>query len=188
MILFVGLGNPTNQYQNTRHNFGFMVLDELIKSHETTSISKPKFKGELFKSNSSLFLKPTTYMNLSGESVVAVSEFYKPEKIIVLHDDLDIPLGSIRFKNGGSSGGHNGLKSIDEHIGNEYDRVRLGIGKPAIKQMVVKYVLENFTSDELPCVQKVIAHVSEAMQEYKTKPLNDVIGKFTCKKGICQDG
>lgn len=185
MILFVGLGNPTSQYQNTRHNIGFMAIDEMIKSYETTSINKPKFKGELYKYSSYLFLKPTTYMNLSGESVRAVNEFYKPDRIIVIHDDLDLDLGSVRFKIGGSSGGHNGIKSIDANIGNEYERVRLGIGKPQTKAQVIKYVLQDFKQDETPCLHKVINHCVKALKASMSEPLESVRDEFTCKKGLC---
>ncbi len=185
MILFVGLGNPTDAYLNTRHNFGFMVIDEFISRHETSLINKPKFKGSLFKSSKFLALKPTTFMNLSGESVSAVRDFYKIDKIVVLHDDLDLPLGSVRFKIGGSSGGHNGLKSIDAHIGTEYIRVRLGIGKPAQKEKVIKYVLEDFTKDESECLQKVILHVSKSLDAFLKYDFTKVRDDFTCKKGLC---
>lgn len=188
MILFVGLGNPTSEYQNTRHNFGFMVLDEFISNHETTFINKPKFKGELYKSKSLLFLKPMTYMNLSGQSVKAVCEFYKINRVIVCHDDLDLPLGSIRFKLGGSSGGHNGLKSIDECIGREYERVRLGIGKPKMRYEVTNYVLQNFEENEKECVNKVIKHSVKALEMFKTNSLEEITQKFTCKKGLCING
>ncbi|PID48191.1 MAG: aminoacyl-tRNA hydrolase [Proteobacteria bacterium] len=185
MILFVGLGNPTDAYQNTRHNFGFMVLDEFITHHETSFINKPKFKGFLFKSNSFFALKPSTYMNLSGESVVAVRDFYKIDKIIVLHDDLDLPLGSIRFKKGGSSGGHNGLKSIDSLIGTDYIRVRLGIGKPQNKGEVTSYVLQDFKKQEQECVKKVIDQACKALEMFLHSSLDGVMAKFTSKKGLC---
>lgn len=185
MILFVGLGNPTQTYQNTRHNFGFMVLDEFLKNHKTTFIHKSKFKGLVYKSNSFIALKPQTYMNLSGESVVEVKNFYKLKRVVVLHDDLDIPLGSIRFKIGGSSGGHNGLKSIDNFIGNGYERVRLGIGKPEYKGEVINYVLEDFYLEESLCVSKVISHCVEALNMLIDTSLHEVNAKFTSKKGIC---
>ncbi len=185
MILIVGLGNPTKRYQNTRHNFGFMVLDNFLQNHKTTSLEKPKFKGIVYKSDDFIALKPQTYMNLSGESVAAVKNFYKIERVVVLHDDLDIPLGSVRFKIGGSSGGHNGIKSIDSFIGNEYERVRLGIGKPQHKNQVINFVLEDFSLDELSCVKKVISHSTEALQMLISNPLNEVNAKFTCKKSLC---
>ena len=111
MTLVVGLGNPDLQYKNNRHNVGFMVIDALLDDHPLAEkITKSNFKGELFKVPSMLLLKPTTYMNLSGESVRAVDDYFKPEQIIVIHDDLDLPFGTLRFKIGGGHGGHNGLR------------------------------------------------------------------------------
>ncbi|EOB0795962.1 aminoacyl-tRNA hydrolase, partial [Campylobacter jejuni] len=111
MILVVGLGNIGVEYENTRHNVGFMLIDLLLKESNFTNLTNSKFKGELFKIGSSLLLlKPSTYMNNSGLSVKVVNDFYKCERMIVIHDDIDINLGALRFKKGGSSGGHNGLK------------------------------------------------------------------------------
>ncbi len=187
MILFVGLGNPTSEYQNTRHNLGFMVLDEFIKAHETTLINKPKCQGELYKSGSFLFLKPLTYMNNSGISVKAVSDFYKPSRVIVIHDDLDLALGAVRFKKGGSSGGHNGLKSIDGLIGADYERVRLGIGKPKFKNDVINFVLQKFSEKEQKCVEEVIKYSQKALEEFKKSPLDKITQTYTRKKGLCLD-
>ena len=120
MTLIVGLGNPGKEYAQTRHNIGFMVLDAIAAKYSKTEISKTSFQGELFKSGSLLFLKPSTFMNLSGKSVQAVYNFYKVENVIVIHDDLDLAFGALRFKKGGGSGGHNGIKSIDEYIGANY--------------------------------------------------------------------
>ncbi len=185
MILIVGLGNPTIRYQNTRHNFGFMVLDEFLSNHKTTFIDKSKFQGGVYKSDDFIALKPQTYMNLSGQSVSVVKNFYKIQRVIVLHDDLDIPLGSVRFKVGGSSGGHNGLKSIDSLIGNGYERVRLGIGKPEHKSQVSDFVLENFSAVQLACVEKVITHSVKALDALLISSIEEVNAKFTCKKGLC---
>ena len=144
MTLLVGLGNPDLQYKNNRHNVGFMVIDAIIDDQSSCEkITKANFKGELFKAPSMLLLKPTTYMNLSGESVRSVDDYFKPDQIIVIHDDLDLPFGTLRFKIGGGHGGHNGLRSIDAHIGPEYIRVRIGIGKPTHKSDVAKYVLSD---------------------------------------------
>ncbi len=186
MVLFVGLGNPTQKYQNTRHNFGFMVIDEFIKHHETSLANKAKFQGELFKSSKFLALKPNTYMNNSGLSVKAVKDFFKLEKVIVLHDDLDLPLGSLRFKQGGSSGGHNGLKSIDAHISQNYTRIRLGIGKPAYKGEVINFVLEDFSKGEQDCVKKVVSQTCKALEMFLSSDLDAVQAKFTSKKGLCE--
>ena len=129
-MLIVGLGNPGNDYEKTRHNIGFMVIDELIARHNASKLSSSSFEGELYKFKNHLLLKPLTFMNLSGNSVVKVKNFYKIEDVVVIHDDLDLSFGALRFKKGGGHGGHNGLKSIDAMITKEYLRVRMGIGKP----------------------------------------------------------
>jgi len=166
MKLIVGLGNPGKKYELNRHNVGFLAVDYLINEFKASQISS-KFKGELFKSNEFLFLKPTTFMNLSGESVRLVKDFYKipNENIIVIHDDIDLKVGALRFKKGGSSGGHNGLKSIDKHIGNDYYRVRVGVGRPERKEEVVNYVLSDFTKDELECIKKNFETIKKAVSE-----------------------
>ncbi len=159
MKLIVGLGNPSNNYYYTRHNIGFRIVDRLISASQANSISKKSFKGELYKASNKLFLKPLTFMNLSGESVRAVMQFYKIDldDLIVIHDDIDLNLGAIRFKKGGSNGGHNGLKSIDELLGRDYLRVRVGVGKPSRKSEVVSYVLTPFNSDEEIIVSKSLS-------------------------------
>lgn len=186
MILLVGLGNPGTEYQNNRHNIGFKVIDRLIDELKAVNITKSAFKGALYKTPQFLLLKPMTYMNLSGESVAAVKNYYKIEDIIVFHDELDINLGSIRIKRGGSSGGHNGLKSIDLHIGNEYDRVRLGIGRPLHKGDVTKHVLGNFSKEELPCVQKTVDLAVKIAKETPSLDNKELIQKYVSKKSICE--
>ncbi len=161
--LVVGLGNPGDKYKNNRHNAGFMAVDYLIDKFNASKISS-KFKGDLYKSNNYLFLKPFTYMNLSGESVLALKNFYKIDNnIIVIHDDIDLKLGALRFKKGGSSGGHNGLKSIDSLIGNDYYRIRIGVGRPEGKKEVVNYVLSDFNNEELECVKKTFENIYKAV-------------------------
>ncbi len=186
MILLVGLGNPGKEYQATRHNIGFMLIDKLVDELGATNITKASFKGQLFKTRHFYLLKPMTYMNLSGESVRAVCDYFKLEDIVVFHDELDIPLGSIRIKNGGSSGGHNGLKSIDAHMGAEYDRVRLGIGRPLHKQDVTNYVLGNFSKDELPCLQQVLDLAGKIAKETISLDNKELIQKYVSKKSICE--
>ena len=178
MKLIVGLGNPGKKYELNRHNVGFLALDYLIDEFRAFKISS-KFKGELYKSDKYLFLKPTTYMNLSGESVVLVKDFYKieNENIIVIHDDIDLALGALRFKKGGSSGGHNGLKSIDKHIGNDYWRVRIGVGRPESKEEVVNYVLSDFTKEELDCIKKNFELIKKAIED-----IQNAASKYSKKK------
>ncbi|SFV58587.1 Peptidyl-tRNA hydrolase [hydrothermal vent metagenome] len=183
MILFVGLGNPGSRYENNRHNIGFKVIDKLVDHFGAVDISKAAFCGQLSKSDQLLFLKPTTFMNLSGKSLQAIQKFYKIDidDIIVIHDDLDLPFGAVRFKKGGGHGGHNGLKSIDSMIGKEYIRVRMGIGKPKYKSQVADYVLHDFDPDEEKHLKKWIEHVSKATQEILDKPLNEVKSNYSLK-------
>lgn len=168
MYLIVGLGNPGKRYEETRHNIGFMTVDRLLSTLTHTKISKNSFKGELYKADNFLLLKPQTFMNLSGESVSAVVNFYKPDEVIVIHDDLDLKLGALRYKRGGGHGGHNGLKSIDSYIGKEYIRVRMGIGRPVLKEEVAHFVLQNFTKEEFECVENSIDRVSGALKNFSS--------------------
>lgn len=178
MTLVVGLGNIGEQYEETRHNVGFMLIDLLIKDLETAKISNSKFKGELFKSSSTLFLKPSTYMNLSGESVRAVKDFYKCQRIIVIHDDIDLNLGALKFKKGGSSGGHNGLKSIDQLCSNNYERIRIGVGKNID---VVSHVLGKFKADEKESLDKVLKHSKKALFELLESNIEQIASKYSLK-------
>lgn len=181
MILVVGLGNPGKNYELTRHNIGFMVIDKL-KDSSFSLESSTKFQGELYKKGSLLLLKPLTFMNLSGNSVKAVNDFYKPEKIIVIHDDLDLKFGAIKFKKGGSSGGHNGIKSIDNLIGNEYERVRIGIGND--KKNVINHVLSKFNDDEMKNLDEILNYAKIATLELIKNDLTSVRNKFTTKEII----
>lgn len=153
MWLLAGLGNPGPKYADNRHNIGFMVLDELIRHNDSPVAPawREKFNGMVAEARIGtekvLLLKPTTFMNNSGQSVAAAARFYKipPERVIVFHDELDLPPGKVRVKLAGGSGGHNGLKSIDSHLGKNYWRVRLGIGHPGHKDRVSGYVLSDFS-------------------------------------------
>jgi PTH1 family peptidyl-tRNA hydrolase len=171
MKLIVGLGNIGAEYQNTRHNVGFVVLDSILQKIPFTKINKNNFYGDVYKSGEYLFLKPSTYMNLSGKSVSALKNFYKipNQDIVVIHDDLDLKIGALRFKYAGSSGGHNGLKSIDSFIGNEYWRIRIGIGRPENKSDVIGYVLGNFQPTELQKLDKVIENCEKAIFDWDEK-------------------
>jgi peptidyl-tRNA hydrolase, PTH1 family len=151
-FLIVGLGNPGSEYNLTRHNIGFLAVDALAAENQASAWKK-KFKGLVASSSDPelLYLKPQTYMNLSGEAVAEALRFYKlaPAQIVVFHDDLDLAPGQVKIKQGGGSGGHNGIKSIDEHIGKDYWRVRLGIGHPGIKgEAVTNYVLDRFAKSD----------------------------------------
>ena len=149
MRLMVGLGNPGPKYQANRHNIGFMAVDEIVRRHGFSPWRK-RFQGECAEGQIAgvkvLALKPATYMNESGRAVGEAMRFLKiaPEDVIVFHDELDIPAARVRVKLGGGHAGHNGLRSIDAHIGNNFQRVRLGIGHPGMKELVHAYVLHDF--------------------------------------------
>lgn len=168
MFLITGLGNPGQKYKNTRHNVGFMVLDRIAEKL-STKIEKVKFKGLLgdtnYKNEKVLLLKPHTYMNLSGESVKDATSFYKIpiENIIVVYDDMDLPLGRIRIRSKGSSAGHNGLKSIIYQMSSEkFPRVKIGIGKPQNKVKSKGYVLGKFNDEEKEKMDEILDVAADA--------------------------
>ena len=183
MQLFVGLGNIGSQYENTRHNIGFQVIDKLIDDSNARDVSKNSFYGTLFRNTTSLFLKPSTFMNLSGKSVQPVKNFFKVEleDVIVIHDDIDLPFGAVRFKRGGGHGGHNGLKSVDEAISKEYIRVRVGVGKPEHRSAVVEYVLHDFTLKEQEELKIFIEHVAKACEELSLDTLTQIKSNYSLK-------
>jgi len=154
MRLIVGLGNPGARYARNRHNIGFMAAEAIARRYAFAA-PRSRFKGELSEGvvagERRLLLRPQTFMNASGEAVLAAMSFYKiaPGDIVVIHDELDLRPGKMRVKRGGGSAGHNGLRSIDAMIGADYWRVRMGIGHPGIKELVHPYVLQNFAADEL---------------------------------------
>ncbi len=181
MMLIVGLGNPGSAYAQTRHNIGFMVIDELCRRRSVQNVSKSSFEGELFKMGQHFLLKPTTFMNLSGRSILAVKNFYKIDEVIVVHDDLDIPFGALRFKSGGGHGGHNGLKSTDAAISADYIRVRMGIGKPEHKSQVADYVLHPFSAEEQTKLPAWIASAADAVEMLLEYSCSDVASKYSMK-------
>ncbi|MBD3808223.1 MAG: aminoacyl-tRNA hydrolase [Epsilonproteobacteria bacterium] len=183
MLLFVGLGNPGKEYENNRHNIGFKAIDVLLKNENFSEVSKTSFYGQLYKSSNNLFLKPSTYMNLSGKSVQAVANFYKiePDKIVVIHDDIDLPFGSLKFKIGGGSGGHNGLRSIDSMIGKDYIRCRIGIGKPVRKSEVTGFVLGDFSDNEKIAMDKVLDFLKDALMDIGRMSFSQFQSKYTLK-------
>ena len=153
MLLLVGLGNPGPNYDNNRHNIGFKVIDA-INQQFSLSKQKPKFKGLLTTGNIDnkkvYAIKPLTFMNNSGTCIKELIEYFKidAKNVFVFHDDLDIDLGKVKAKFGGSSAGHNGIESIDKFIGKDYSRVRIGIGRPKQKGKVNNHVLEDFSDNE----------------------------------------
>ena len=168
--LVVGLGNPGAKYTQTRHNAGFWFVEQLAAQHGLTWRREGKFFGSICKHDTSeaksLLLMPETFMNNSGQSVAAVSSFYKyqPEEILVVHDELDLPPGTIRLKNAGGHGGHNGLRDIIQHIGKNFWRLRIGIGHPGDKNLVLNYVLKPATSAEMPAISEAIHSALQQME------------------------
>ncbi len=183
MTLYVGLGNPGPAYEKSRHNIGFRVIDHLISQIGAKAISKKRFEGELYRKGDLLLLKPLTFMNLSGRSVKAVKDFFKIalEDIVVIHDDIDLALGTIRYKLGGGAGGHNGLRSIDEYIGKEYLRVRIGVGKPARKSEVASYVLSAFDNQEEHRVEEIIAYAAKVALKIPQLSLEELKSRYSLK-------
>ena len=168
MLLFVGLGNPTPNSENNRHNVGFKIIDSINKKFGLSK-QKPKFKGLLTTGNIGnkkvYAIKPLTFMNNSGICIRELIEYFKinAEDVIVFHDDLDVDFSKIKTKFGGSSAGHNGIASIDKFIGKDYSRVRIGIGKPEKKVEVSDFVLTNFSEDEKVELEKVIENIIKSI-------------------------
>ena len=196
MNLIVGLGNIGNEYDKTRHNIGFEVIDKItsnLNQSLLSNINNPNFKATIQKYKQTLYIKPTTYMNLSGESIIAIKNYYKIEnsEIIIIHDDLDLPFGTIKFKIGGGHGGHNGLRSLDSHIDKDYTRIRIGIGKPEDKSQISNYVLKSFSKEELKILDdEIIPHTIKAVEELtrnipiEKKVINQIASDFTLKLDI----
>ena len=177
MILLVGLGNPTPDSNDNRHNIGFKIIDA-INQKFGLSKQKPKFKGLLTTGNIGnkkvYAIKPLTFMNNSGICIRELIEYFKidAEDVIVFHDDLDVDFSKIKAKFGGSSAGHNGIESIDKFIGKDYSRVRIGIGKPEKKIEVSDFVLTNFSEEEKIELQKVIKNIIDSMPVLIDKKLD----------------
>jgi len=177
MLLFVGLGNPTPNSENNRHNVGFRIIDSINKEFGLSK-QKPKFKGLLTTGNINnqkvYAIKPLTFMNNSGICIRELIEYFKieSENVIVFHDDLDVEFGKIKAKFGGSSAGHNGIESIDKFIGKDYSRVRIGIGKPKGDMEVADYVLQNFDDDETIGIEKVSRDITDSISILVEKKLD----------------
>lgn len=187
--LIVGLGNPGSEYAQTRHNVGFWLLDELSKMSGATFQPQSKFFGETARlktdDHDSWLLKPTTFMNRSGQSVGAVASFYRipVEGILVVHDDLDLDTGMVRLKEGGGHGGHNGLRDITTRFSSDkYLRLRIGIGHPGSGSDVSKYVLNRPTASEEMEIQNAIARSLEAMPDILSGNLQKVMNELHRKK------
>jgi len=189
-IYLIGLGNPGKKYSNSRHNIGFLLLENFSKKYNTNFLLKNKLKSfcSEFKINDStyrLFL-PNTFMNNSGEAVLAIVDWYKInlDQIFVILDDKDLPLGKIRFRKKGSSGGHNGLKSIIEKLHtHDFNRIRIGIGSPPSTRTTnnfntISHVLGNISSEEKSILDKVYIRVIETLEELNTKKEDYIMNKL----------
>jgi PTH1 family peptidyl-tRNA hydrolase len=166
MLLFVGLGNPGDRYVGNRHNIGFMAVQAIAKRHDIAPWRR-KFQGVAVEgaigTEKVLLLLPGTFMNESGRAVAEAAHFYKlaANQVVVFHDEAELPPGKVRLKLGGGNAGHNGLRSISEHIGNDYHRVRLGIGHPGDKKLMETYVLQDFAKSERAWVEALCDIVAD---------------------------
>ncbi|MCN4143951.1 MAG: aminoacyl-tRNA hydrolase [Thiohalomonas sp.] len=185
--IIAGLGNPGNEYERTRHNAGFWFIDQLISHYNLTLKSESKFLGDVAKLNTPSgnvwLLKPTTFMNRSGQSIARLAQFYKikPEEILVVHDELDLPPGTLKLKQGGGHGGHNGLRDSIVHLGKNFYRLRLGIGHPGNKEQVVGFVLGKTPQNEKTLIEssidKSIDSIELIMQGDMQKAMNQLHAK-----------
>ena len=168
MLLLVGLGNPGEDYARNRHNIGFMAVDEIVRRHSFAQMRR-RFQGWSSEGRLAgrkvLALKPATYMNESGRAVGEAVRFYKlaVNDVVVFHDEIDLIAGKLRFKIGGGNAGHNGLRSIEAHIGRDYRRVRLGIGRPRLKDDVRGFVLNDFSKADRAWLDPELAAIAEAV-------------------------
>ena len=167
MLLLVGLGNPGPRYENNRHNIGYMAVDRIVRRHSFQPW-RARFQAVcaegLIAGRKMLAMKPTTFMNESGRAVGEAARFFKlePRQVAVLHDELDLAFGKIRAKQGGGVAGHNGLRSIDQHIGPDFWRIRIGIGHPGDKERVHGHVLGDFAKADMPMVERIADAIADA--------------------------
>ncbi|HSG32797.1 MAG TPA: aminoacyl-tRNA hydrolase [Thermodesulfobacteriota bacterium] len=187
MFLIAGLGNPGREYENTRHNVGFLGVDRIAQDIGV-SVTKKGFQSfyELghFGNQKVLLIKPQTYMNNSGNAIREAKEYYKidTENLIIIHDEMDIPLGRIKIKNGGGSAGHNGIKSIIANIGSQnFPRVRIGVGKPYDRDKVIKHVLSNFNKEESKQLFEVLDSVRDSVYEIITSGIEKAMNRFNIR-------
>lgn len=191
MFLIIGLGNPGKEYENTRHNIGFEAIDYLAKEYNI-QLNRTKFKGVcgegFIGTEKVIILKPSTYMNLSGESIRAAMDFYKlsEEDVLVIYDDISLEVGKIRIREKGSAGGHNGIKSTISHLGTDvFSRIKIGVGQP--KGNLVNHVLGKFSKEEQEVLDETLEAVvkaTEVLIKYDTKEAMNKYNGFTPSKAI----
>lgn len=182
--LVVGLGNPGKKYENTRHNIGFIILDELSRKLNC-NFNSSKFNAlvaeSLIPEGKIVLMKPLTFMNLSGSSISSFLSFYKDEEIelIIVYDELDLPFARIKFARKGSSGGHNGIKSIIDHLNSkEFNRLRIGIDKPIIKEQTASYVLGQFNSEEKKQLGFLVENAADAILYFLDHGIDESMNRF----------
>jgi len=186
MLLFVGLGNPNPNNSNNRHNIGFFVIDAINHKFKLSK-QKPKFKGLLttgkIDEQKVFAIKPLTFMNSSGTCIKELIEYFKinVKDVFVFHDDMDINIGKVKAKFGGSSAGHNGIESIDKSIGKNYSRIRIGIGRPDKNSTGAEHVLDNFSADEKGNVEEVTNNIINSMSILMGKDLDLFSSKINQK-------
>ena len=179
--LIVGLGNPGPEYAQTRHNVGFMVLDRLAARAGVAWRKEREWKAEIAQMDGAVLCKPLSYMNLSGKPVGAVARFYKtsPAEILLIYDDVALPLGKLRFRPGGSAGGHNGVKSIIDSLGTQaIPRLKIGIGSASEGEGMVDHVLGRFTPAEIPVIEEAINRALGAVEYVQTRGLPAAMNQF----------
>lgn len=184
MKLIVGLGNPGKPYENTKHNIGFNVIDELAKEWGVT-LNLSKFKGQYVTvhrpEGKVMLVKPLTYMNLSGECIGPLMDYFAIdiEDIIVVYDDLDLETGKLRLRQKGSAGGHNGIKSLIQQLGTQqFNRIRVGVNRPPAGMKVADYVLSKFSKEEQPIVDEAVEKSVKALQDALSQPFIEVMNKY----------
>ena len=196
MLLLVGLGNPGPRYAGHRHNVGFMAVDEIVR-RRVFSPWRTRFNGEVTEGHlggeRTLVLKPMTFMNESSKAVGEAVRFLKVplDRVVVFHDELDLAPGRVRMKKGGGAGGHNGLRDIDAHVGNDYRRVRIGIGHPGDKDRVLGYVLNDFAKSERPWVEAltdIIADNAQLLARGEDSTFQNKVHLAMDAKGFGPDG
>ena len=195
MLLFVGLGNPGSRYIGNRHNIGFMAVQAIARRFDISPWRR-RFQGVAVEGNIAgecvLLLLPGTFMNESGRAVAEATNFYKlePANVVVFHDEVELPPGKIRLKLGGGNAGHNGLRSISDHIGNDYRRVRFGVGHPGDKNLMEQYVLQDFAKSEWPWVEalcEIVADNAALLIEGKDSTFQNKVHLAMAAKGFGEE-
>ena len=188
MYIIAGLGNPTREYEKTRHNVGFDTID-VLADKLNTSVDEKKFKGlygrGIIAGEKVILLKPQTFMNLSGESVREAADFYKvdPEHIIVIYDDISLDVGQLRIRKKGSAGGHNGIKNIIAHLGTqEFPRIKVGVGAKPPKMDLADYVLSRFGAEEQKIMDEAFGEAAEAAVMMMTTGAERAMNHYNAKK------